>query len=88
MEHPRYTETGKGSFFGDYVYDQMIPTDHFLRKLNEVVDWKNFTRKLTGLHKGEGVVGRPPFDPEMLLKMELLAYLYNLSERQVENYLN
>lgn len=33
-------------------------------------------------------MGRPPFDPAMLLKMELLAYLYHLSERQVEVYVN
>ena len=88
MEQPRYVETGKGSFFGDYVYDQIIPADHFLRKLNEAIDWKRYTRKLIRLYKGEGVVGRPPFDPAMVLKMELLAYLYNVSERQVERHLN
>ncbi len=88
MEQERYVETGKGSFFGDYLYDQVVPADHFLRKLNELIEWKRYTRKLIGLYKGEGVVGRPPFDPAMLLKVELLAYLYQLSERQVETYLN
>jgi IS5 family transposase len=88
MEQPRYIETGKSSFFGEYVYDQIIPADHFLRKLNEVIDWKPYTRKLIRLYKGEGLVGRPPFEPAMILKMELLAYLYNLSERQVETHLN
>ena len=88
MEQPRYVETGKGSFFGDYVYDQVIPADHFLRKLNEVIDWKRYTRKLIRLYKGEGIVGRPPFEPAMVLKMALLAYLYNVSERQVETHLN
>jgi IS5 family transposase len=34
------------------------------------------------------VVGRPPFDPALVLKMELIAYLYNLTERQVEVYVN
>jgi IS5 family transposase len=32
--------------------------------------------------------GRPSFDPLVLLKMLLVAYLYNLSERQVETYIN
>ncbi|NIT60216.1 MAG: hypothetical protein GWN00_29620, partial [Aliifodinibius sp.] len=32
--------------------------------------------------------GRPPFEPALLLKMEMIAYLYNLSERQVEAYVN
>jgi len=44
-------------------------------------------RKLIKLYKGEGVVGRPPFDPAQVLRVELIAYLYNLSERQVEVYI-
>lgn len=34
------------------------------------------------------MVERHPFDPAMVLKMELIAYLYNLTERQVEVYIN
>ncbi len=52
------------------------------------MEWKRYTRKLIRLYKGEGLVGRPPFDPAVPLKVELLAYLYDLSERQVETYLN
>lgn len=88
MENQRFVEPSQGSFFGDYLYDQVVPADHFLRKLNELVEWKRYTRKLIRLYKGEGLVGRPPFDPAVPLKMELLAYLYDLSERQVETYLN
>jgi IS5 family transposase len=33
-------------------------------------------------------VGRPPFDPALVLKVEVIAYLYKLSERQVEVYIN
>ncbi len=70
MENQRFVETGKGSFFGDYLYDQVVPADHFLRKLNELIEWKHYTRKLIRLYKGEGVIGRPPFDPTLLLKVE------------------
>ena len=66
----------------------MVSPDHFLRKLREIIDWKRFTRKLIRLYKGEGVIGRPPFDPTLVLKVELIAYLYNLTERQVEVYIN
>jgi len=34
------------------------------------------------------VVGRPPFDPAQVLRVELIAYLYEISERQVEVYIN
>jgi IS5 family transposase len=88
MDKERYIETGRGSFFGEYLYDQVIPEDHFLKKLRGVVDWEYFTKKLIKLYKGQGVVGRPPFDPAMVLKVEIIAYLYKLSERQVEVYVN
>lgn len=84
----RYVETGSGSFFGEYLYDQVVPQEHFLRKLRQVVDWGYFTKKLIKLYKGQGVVGRPPFDPALILKVEVITYLYKLSERQVEVFVN
>jgi len=33
MEKERFVETVKSSFFGDYLYDQIVPEDHFLHKL-------------------------------------------------------
>jgi transposase len=88
MEQQRFVETGSGSFFGEYLYDQVVPKEHFLRKLREVVDWGYFTKRLIKLYKGQGVVGRPPFDPALVLKVEVIAYLYKLSERQVEVFVN
>ena len=75
METVRFIGRGTQSFYGDYLYDLIIPEDHFLRKLNAIIEWDRFTRKLICLYKREGVVGRPPFDPAMLLKVELIAYL-------------
>jgi len=88
MGHERFAETGHNSFYGEYLYEQVVAQDHFLRKLEQVIEWKRFTRKLIRLYTGEGLVGRPPFDPALVLKVELVAYLYNLSERQVEVYIS
>jgi hypothetical protein len=88
MERQRFVETGRDSFFGDYLYNQVVPQEHFLRKMKQGIDWERFTRKLIRLYKGEGIVGRPPFDPALVLKVELIAYLYNITERQVEAYIN
>jgi transposase, IS5 family len=88
MDNPRFADTRSSSFFGEFLYDQVVPQGHFLRQLNHLIDWERFTRRLLKLYKGGGMVGRPPFDPAMLLKMELIAYLYNLTERQVEVYIN
>jgi len=88
MEKERFVETGRSSFFGDYLYDQIVPEGHFLRKLKQHIPWERFTKRLVKLYKGGGIYGRPPFDPALVLKMELIAYLYNLSERQVEVHVN
>jgi len=88
MAQERFIETGTGTFYGAYVYDQVIPKDHFFRKLNELLNWPAYSQKMMRWYKGGGEYGRPPFDPSVLLKMLLVAYLYNLSERQVEDYVN
>jgi len=56
MEQQRYVDTGSNSFFGEYLYNQVVPQGHFLRKLKETINWNRFTRKLIKLYKGEGVV--------------------------------
>jgi len=83
MGKERFVETGENSFFGDYIYDQIVPQAHFLRKLKQIIPWERFTKRLIDLYKGDGMYGYPPFEPALLLKMEMVAYLYNLSERQV-----
>ena len=34
----------KNSFFGEYIYDQIVPQDHFLRKLKHI-PWERFTKR-------------------------------------------
>lgn len=82
MEKPRFKQSGSDTFFGDYLYDQVVPLDHFfLRELQQIVDWEYFTKRLIKLYKGQGVVGRLPFNPAIVLKVEVITYLYKLSER-------
>src|SRR5688572_7233639 len=88
MPRERFRETGKGSFYGEMVYDRAVPKNNFLRKLNEVVDWRPFTQKLVRYYKGGAEYGPPPYEPTLILKMLLVSYLYDLSERQVEEYVN
>ena len=80
----RYQETGKGSFFGDMVYNRVIPKDHFLVALENLIDWDRYSERLIQLYEGRGVEGRPPYNPVLILKMLFMAYLYNMSERAVE----
>ena len=77
----RYVESGENSFFSKYLYDLIVPANHFLRMLNEIIGLNQYSRKLIRLCKEEGMVGRPSFDPALVIKAELIAFLYNLSER-------
>lgn len=84
MAGERFHQQDKGSFFGDFLYDRIVPQDHFLRQLDALVPWPRLTKRLVRLYRGKARQGRPPYDPAVILKMLLVAYLYNLSERQTQ----
>lgn len=60
MAKVRYKSTKVDSFFANFLYDQKVSKDHFLRKLNEVIDWNRFTNKLIGCYQGKGQIGQSP----------------------------
>jgi len=80
----RCKETSADSFFGNFLYEQKVSKNHFLRKLNEVLDWDRFTKKLLGYYHGKGEIGQAPYNPAIILKMLLLSYLWSVSERMIE----
>jgi IS5 family transposase len=88
MSKKRFKRLGIGSFFGEMVYERAVPESHFLRQLERVISWRVFSEQLIRLYLGQAEEGRPPYDPVVILKMLLLAYLYDLSERQAEVYVN
>tara|TARA_B100000315_G_C14517819_1_gene560021 strand:+ start:154 stop:1278 length:1125 start_codon:yes stop_codon:yes gene_type:complete len=88
MGKERFRETDGNSFFGSFVYDRVVPKDHFLRKLNEVVNWQVFSWRLAQYYKGGAEYGPIPYDPTLILKMLLVSYLYDISERQTEELCN
>jgi len=84
MAKVRCKQTNVDSFFGNFLYDQKVSKDHFLRKLDEVVDWDRFTMKLLSYYQGKGEIGQAPYNPTIMLKMLLLSYLWDVSERMIE----
>jgi len=84
MAKVRCKGTSMDSFFGHFLYEQKVSSNHFLRKLNEVIDWDRFTRKLLSYYKGRGEIGQAPYNPTIILKMLLLSYLWDVSERMTE----
>jgi IS5 family transposase len=69
------------SFYGSYLYDRIVPIDHLLRKISQVVDFSFAVDILKDRYNPD--IGRPAEDPEFLLRLCLLQYLYGDSDRQV-----
>lgn len=85
---PRFKSDTTNSIFGSFLYDQVVPRDHFLRVAKDRVNWERFTTRCLKWYRGSGTDGRPPYNPAVVLRMLLVSYLYGLSERQTESAVN
>jgi len=88
MAQERFRLTGQQSFFGRWVYDRIVPKDHFLMQLDGIIPWQRFAKKLVRYYQGKARYGPAPYNPVIILKMLLLSFLYNISERQTEDLVN
>ena len=70
---PRFQDTGKSSFFGDFVYQHIIPQDHFLVALNNLFDWGALSGELLQAYRRKGVRGRPLYDPVQMFKILFIS---------------
>lgn len=61
--------------------NQLVPDDHLVRRLSEVLDFSWVRSQTAQLYS---YTGRPSIDPVVVAKLLLLGYLYNIdSERQL-----
>ena len=74
-------KSAQESFYGSYLYDKIVPSDHLLRKINRVVDFSFVNDLVRDRYTPD--FGRPAEDPEFMLRLCLLQYLYGDSDRQV-----
>jgi len=62
--------------------DQLVPTDHLLRKIDAVIDFSFIHDRVADLYCADN--GRPPLDPTLLFKALFIGYLFGIrSERQL-----
>jgi len=78
MQKPRRIQQ---SFF-DLIYEHSVPANHFLRTLDASIDWNEFERHLAHLYSSTR--GRPAHNALLMTKTLLLQFLYDLSDRQLE----
>ena len=69
---------------GDYIYDAIVPSDHFFRRLRDSVRWERYTYRLLKLYRPSDSTASFPMDPAMALRLLLLCQEYALTEQQVE----
>lgn len=61
--------------------DELVPKKHILRQLNEVLDFSIIHDWVASLYTER--TGRPAADPERMVRLMLLSYLFNHSEREL-----
>ena len=62
------------------LYDK-IPNDHVLKNIDKAVDFSFTNQLLEGAYSKR--FGRPAKEQEMMAKLLILQYLYNLSDTNV-----
>ncbi len=71
----------QGQFFYRFDLEKRVPADHFLRKIDTVLDLSSHRTQLAPHYSH---TGRPSIDPELMIRMLLIGYCYGIrSERRL-----
>ena len=74
---------GKQLRFHMITIEDLVPEDHFLRKLERHIDFSFIYYDIAGCYSEK--TGRPSIDPIILIKYLLIGFLYGIeSERRLE----
>jgi transposase len=74
-------QTRNESLFYYFRLEEQIPEDHLLRLIDRYVDFSFVRERLKNFYSS---TGRPSIDPEVLLRLLLVGYLYGItSERRL-----
>ena len=68
--------------FGDLEVRDRLPESHFLKKVDDQIDWRPFEKLLAPLY--HPTQGRPSHPPVMMFKALLLQQWYSLSDPGLE----
>jgi transposase len=69
----------EGRLFYQVSLDHLVPKDHLVRRLQKVLDISWMRSQTAGYYS---FTGRPSIDPEVIAKMLLLGFLYNISSER------
>lgn len=75
---PQYLEPDEVDLL---VFEDVVPQRHYLREVLRVVNFERCRELLASCYSKE--LGRPAIEPILMLKLEFLAFHYDLSDREV-----
>ena len=74
-------ETDQGRFFYDFCLEDHVPSDHLLRRIDQVLDLSEVRTQLKPFYSH---TGRPSIDPELMIRMLIVGYCFGIrSERRL-----
>lgn len=73
-------KSGQIDIFNSMIFQRLIPKDHLLVKITEIVDFSFVYDIVKDFYSD---VGRESIDPVVMFKLCLLQYLFRLSDREV-----
>jgi transposase len=72
---------GQGPLFYEFRLDEAVPEDHLVRKIGPLLDLSWVYAELSPYYSD---VGRPSIDPELMIRMLIIGYVFAIrSERQI-----
>ena len=72
---------GQGQLFYAFHLDEVVPADHVVRRIDAVLDLGWIHKELAPFY---GNTGRPSIDPELMIRMLLVGYVFAIrSERRI-----
>ena len=72
---------GQAQFFYAFHLDEVVPADHVVRRIDAVLDVGWIHQELAPFYSN---TGRPSIDPELMIRMLLVGYVFAIrSERRI-----
>ena len=74
-------ESSQDRFFYNFCLDDVVPSDHLVRRIDAVLDLSWLHGELDSYYSQ---TGRPSIDPELMIRMMIIGYVFVIrSERQL-----
>src|SRR5215831_10213731 len=75
-----YRQVEQAALFYEFSLEKHIPADHLMRSIDTFVDFERVRRDLVSFY---GSVGRPSIDPELMIRILVIAGFGIRSERRL-----